>query len=61
MFVKQIKKPMVKPAYLLWNPFEKMEKPTHKTIRSLGTATNENELEIILKSAPAFIAAIKEN
>lgn len=61
MFVKQIKKPHGKTSVLIVKSIRKNGKPTHKTIRSLGTATNENELEIILKSATAFIAAIKEN
>ena len=47
MFVKQIKKPHGKTSVLIVKSIRKNGKPTHKTIRSLGTATNENELEII--------------
>jgi transposase len=61
MFVKQVKKPNGKTSVLIVESVRKNGKSTHKTIRSLGTATNENELSIILKSATAFIAAIKEN
>lgn len=61
MFVKQVKKPNGKTSVLIVESIRKNGKSTHRTVRSLGTATNENELEIILKSATGFIAAIKEN
>lgn len=61
MFVKQVKKPNGKTSVLIVESVRKNGKPTHKTVRSLGTATNENELSIILKSATAFIAAMKES
>ncbi len=61
MFVKQVKKSNGRVSILIVESVRKNGKPTHKTIRSLGTATNEKELSIILKSATAMIAEIKES
>lgn len=60
MFIKQVKKPNGRTAVLISESVRSGSKVTQRTLRSLGTAQNSNELAIILKSAVEILAELKQ-
>lgn len=61
MFIKQVKKPNGKTAVLIVESYRKDGKATHKTLKNLGIAQDDKELEITLKFAVEFLAKMKES